>query len=473
MTATPTHRHDPAAPLRVPEPGSRRAEIALVAAEEFSRRGYHATRVEHIAERRSVTAGALYRHVPSKYEMFRDAVATLAAELDVASSSPAGPGADGTPGAGGAPTPNRSPTPLGDLVASITRMTLRHRTRAALYRWQSRYLTAEDRAAVNEVDARVRRRLADAIKEERRRQRPHTDGTRAPGAGSAAAAILSCIASLGHHRIAVPDADVVALMTSIADELALAVPPPRPDPASDPVPEQNVAPARTLPPPDATPSTPAPSRLRGGAATREAAIVAAVARFRSQGYESVTMEAIGADVGVAASALYRHFPGKSALLLAAVDRTAQLVEELLDDHAVLDAAGLGADTGTDSEPGDLLAALLGQYVSIAFSHGPDLMLYHSELGSLAPEDLARLRQSQRRQLHRWASLVVQATPATPDTPAAPGAPRSDGRPEAESLARIRVHAALAAVLDGGQGTAFDEAVAPRFEQLAGIILIPH
>ena len=464
MTATPTHRHDPAAPMRVPEPGSRRAEIALVAAEEFSRRGYHATRVEHIAERLSVTAGALYRHVPSKYEMFRDAVATLAAELDVASSSPDGPGADGIGGA---------PAPLGDLVASITRMTLRHRTRAALYRWQSRYLTAEDRAAVNEVDARVRRRLADAIKEERRRQRPHTDETRAPGAGSAAAAILSCIASLGHHRIAVPEADVVALMTSIADELALAVPPPRPGPASDPVSEQNVAPARTLPPPDATPSTPATSRLRGGAATREAAIVAAVARFRSQGYESVTMETIGADVGVAASALYRHFPGKSALLLAAVDRTAQLVEELLDDHAVLDAAGLGADTETDSEPGELLAALLGQYVSIAFSHGPDLMLYHSELGSLAPEDLARLRQSQRRQLHRWASLVVQATPATPDTPAAPAAPRSDDRPDAESLARIRVHAALAAVLDGGQGTAFDEAVAPRFKQLAGIILIPH
>src|SRR5699024_8022325 len=108
-----------------------------------------------------------------------------------------------------------------------------------------------------------------------------------------------------------------------------------------------------------------PPRLRGAAATREGAINAAIARFHSSGYDSVTMEAIGADVGVAASALYRHFSGKSALLTAAVDRTATLVEELLERHAVLRAAG--------TDPADLLDILLDQYVTIAFSHGPDLM----------------------------------------------------------------------------------------------------
>jgi AcrR family transcriptional regulator len=327
------------------------------------------------------------------------------------------------------------------MVEAITRTTLVHRTRSALYRWQGRYLTPEDRAAVTEVDVRVRRRLADAVL--RRRQRHHgerppgasstaaSSDVAAAGAGSAAAAILSCIASLGHHRIELSDDDAVALMTSIADLLALAA----------------VAPtARPLAITAHTGSTTV--RLRGGAATREGAIEAAIARFHSSGYDSVTMEAIGADVGVAASALYRHFSGKPALLTAAVDRTGTLVEGLLDSHAALHSSG--------TDPAVALEAMLWQYVGIAFSHGPDLMLYHSELGSLDPEDRRRLRQAQRRQLDRWAGLVLAS------------AAEADG-----SIARIRVHAALAVVLDGGQGTGFDPAAAGRFGQLAGLILLPR
>lgn len=451
MTSTPTHPAESAAPLLAPTAGSRRAEIAEVAAEEFTRRGYHSTKVEHIADRLSVTPGALYRHVPGKYEMFRDAVATLVTALESASLAEL--------------------SSLEDMVEAITRSTLQHRSRAALYRWQGRYLTPEDRAAVVEVDARVRRRLADAVR--RRRQHRQSDqplgasataagslgantagagsaGASSPGAGSAAAAILSCIASLGHHRIDLTDDDAVALMTSIADDLALSVP------SSPSIPPSlSAASSASLPPAGSPPPTP---RLRGGAATREGAISAAIARFHSSGYNSVTMEAIGADVGVAASALYRHFPGKSALLTAAVDRTATLVEELLDSHAAL--------YSSDTEPADLLEAMLSQYVAIAFSHGPDLMLYHSELGSLDPEDRRRLRRAQRRQLDRWAGLVQDAGAGA--GVAAPAPARPD-----DSIARIRVHAALAVVLDGGQGTGFHPAASARFGQLAALVLLPQ
>lgn len=439
MTATPTSSADPATPLPAPAPGSRRAEIALVAGEEFTRRGYHWTRVEHIAERLSITPGALYRHVPGKYEMFRDAVAILVADLEAASRPP-----------------TDQPASLDELVEAITRCTLRHRTRVGLYRWQARYLLPEHRAAVDEVDARVRRRLADAVRE-RRRQRGNRPS---PGTGSAAAAIASCVASLGQHRIDVPEAGAVALMLSLADDLAAAPAGPVPDPAS-PSRREGAEVSRQRG------GTTAP-RLRRGAATREGAIEAAIARFHLSGYESVTMEAIGADVGVAASALYRHFPGKSALLAAAVTRTAVLVEELLDGHAVL-----GGPAGDAAET---LSALLSEYVDIAFSHGPDLMLYHSELGALDAEDRHRLRRAQRRQLDRWATLLLDAVqPAT-------GGPRSGRRAVApapagvridDAVARIRVHAALAVVLDGGQGTGFHPAAAPRFHHLASRVLLPR
>lgn len=194
-------------------------------------------------------------------------------------------------------------------------------------------------------------------------------------------------------------------------------------------------------------------QLRGGAATREGAITAAIERFHSTGYDGVTMEAIGADVGVAASALYRHFPGKAALLTAAVDRTAGLVGDLLDRHA--------AWHGTGTEPAESLADLLDQYVQIAFSHGPELMLYHSELGGLDADDRRRIRLAQRAQLDRWAGLVLEAARAR-------GGPRPD-----ELTARIRVHAALSVVIDGGWGTGFDPAASSRLGELARVLLLPR
>ncbi|MEH6821686.1 MAG: TetR/AcrR family transcriptional regulator [Dietzia psychralcaliphila] len=410
-----------------PAPGSRRAEIALAAAEEFTRRGYHATRVEHIADRLAVTPGALYRYVPGKYAMFRDAVATLVAELDAATS-----GSDG----------------LDHLVASATRATLTHRARAALYRWQIRYLTPEDRAAVEAADIRIRQRFAEAIRVGGAASASGAGAgaaagaKRGSGAGGAAGAILACIASLGHHRIEVTDSGAVALMQSIAADLAGSTTGVRPIPRR---------PAESPSSPGSTaPGSTAPGRLRGGAATREGAITAAIARFHSSAYDEVTMEAIGADVGVAASALYRHFPGKSALLTAAVDRTATLVSELLDRHAALH--------GSEEDPAEALVDLLDQYVAIAFSHGPELMLYHSELGTLGPEDRRRIRRAQLRQLERWAGLVRAAAPA--------------GTTVDDATARIRVHAALAVVLDGGQGTGFHPSAAARFGDLARTVLLP-
>lgn len=432
MTSTPTPPAGSAAPLQAPAQGSRRAEIALVAGEEFTRRGYHWTRVDHIAERLSITPGALYRHVPGKYEMFRDAVATLATELESAST----------------PTADRSAT-VEDLAEALTRCTLRHRSRVALYPWQARYLSSEHRAAVHEVDARVRRRLADAVRERRRRR-----GLPSPGAGPAAAAILSCVASLGHHRIDLSAAEAVRLMRSIAADLAMAPPPAHPCPGAG-AGERNGPVASGSQPP----------RLRGGAATREGAIEAAIPRFHTFGYETVTMEAIGSDVGVAASALYRHFSGKSALLAAAVDRTAALVEDLLETHSVLGESA--------SDPAVSLSGLLSEYTAIAFSHGPDLMLYHSELGALEAEDRRRVRQAQRRQLDRWTGLLLAAGIPAPGHAATVACADPTRVPLDNATARIRIHAALAVVLDGGQWSEFHPAAADQFRQLAEVVLLPR
>lgn len=440
MSATPA---TDAVALSAPSPGSRRAEIALVAGEEFTRRGYHSTRVEHIAERLSVTPGALYRHVPGKYEIFRDAVFTLLADLDTASGS----------------------TPAGDLdelVTAVTDATMVHRSRAALYRWQGRHLSPADREIASRAGDVIRARIRTAVLAHRGADpqgsslvpRPSTTPgpSLAPdpstrGSRSAAGAILSTIASLGDHRIELTTSTAVARSCSAARLLALSYPAPlaeSTDRALRSRADADAAPPLRPPHPDADASV--PPRLRRGAATREAAVTAAIARFHRDGYDDVSMETIGGDAGVAASALYRHFSGKTALLTAAVDRAAAVVEQTLDEHAAL-------RSHTD-DPAAILSDLLDGYVDMAFSHGSELVLYYSELGTLTTDDRQRLRAAQRRQLSRWTGLVRDAIPGADAT-----------------IARLRVQAALAVVLDGARVVGRHPAAAGRYRELARIPLL--
>ena len=74
-------------------PKDRKAQIASVAAEAFSEQGYHAVSMDDIAHRVGVSAAALYRHSPSKYDLFRTAVLALSQQLVDATALPGEPAA--------------------------------------------------------------------------------------------------------------------------------------------------------------------------------------------------------------------------------------------------------------------------------------------------------------------------------------------------------------------------------------------
>ena len=69
-------------------PKDRKAQIARASAEAFSTLGYHAVSMEAIASRVGISATALYRHYPSKYDLFRDAVLRSASSWWTARRSP-------------------------------------------------------------------------------------------------------------------------------------------------------------------------------------------------------------------------------------------------------------------------------------------------------------------------------------------------------------------------------------------------
>ena len=73
-------------PAQVPaairrRPKDRKAQIARASADAFSAQGYHAVSMEDIASRVGISSSALYRHSPSKYDLFRDTMLSLSAQL--------------------------------------------------------------------------------------------------------------------------------------------------------------------------------------------------------------------------------------------------------------------------------------------------------------------------------------------------------------------------------------------------------
>lgn len=85
----------------------------------------------------------------------------------------------------------------------------------------------------------------------------------------------------------------------------------------------------------------APETRRRPRDRKQRILAAAAERFWSVGYHRVSMAEIAAEVGIGASALYRHFRGKQELLLAVLDQYLDALEEiaarpdgdLLDDLA--------------------------------------------------------------------------------------------------------------------------------------------
>jgi AcrR family transcriptional regulator len=71
----------------------RRERLLAAALEEFGRRGFHLTQMEHVASAAQVSKALLYQHFPSKEELFAEVTSGIVAEITgrLAAAAPAGP----------------------------------------------------------------------------------------------------------------------------------------------------------------------------------------------------------------------------------------------------------------------------------------------------------------------------------------------------------------------------------------------
>jgi AcrR family transcriptional regulator len=189
--------------------------------------------------------------------------------------------------------------------------------------------------------------------------------------------------------------------------------------------------------------------------TRELILREATRLFASRGYSGVSIGDIGAAAGISGPAIYRHFPGKDAVLATIL---VDISERLLDG-----ARERLADAGS---PMAAVDALIDFQATFALDQPELITLQDRDLHNLDADDRRTVRRLQRSYVELWVAQIRELAPessaeearatthavfgllnSTPHSAAgaAGAAGRAPSRPEMATLLR---RMALAAVLAG-------------------------
>ncbi len=149
-------------------------------------------------------------------------------------------------------------------------------------------------------------------------------------------------------------------------------------------------------------STPT-ARDRAKAERSDAILREAARLFAERGYNGVSLEEIGAAVGVSGPAVYRHFAGKQALLGAVLVDVSQ---DLVDG---------GTRRASSAEtPAERMRHLIDFHVDFALVHADVIRVHDREMAHLAPEDHAAVRRLQRAYIDLWMETLAPLVPADSD-----------------------------------------------------------
>jgi AcrR family transcriptional regulator len=359
-------------PTMATRPRNRRHLIVAAAGRAFSEHGYHAASMEEIAAGVGISAAALYRHFPNKYALFAECANVMVDGLIAA--------LDAVP----------SEAHLSDVLAAATRVTVAHRSSGGVYRWEARYLNRDDRKLLRSKFAHVVERVTEVV----RRESP------LPADGLRATAALGAIGSITMHHTSIAPRRVEDLLLSSALRVV----------ATDPAGAAGIARSVRLP-------------AQPVARTRRAEILAAaIPLFARDGFANVTNGQIAEAVGLVPSALYRHYPGKVDILVAACLQAAGLLAQAVEQ-------GLQQVTGAH----DAVVALAATYVAYSFEHTALTSVAEAEVVSLPPDLRGPLVLAQREHIAVWEQQLRSA------------------RPELDRRqARVLVHAGFGVVVEAGR-----------------------
>lgn len=146
-------------------------------------------------------------------------------------------------------------------------------------------------------------------------------------------------------------------------------------------------------------TTPAEGAARARSARGGVILAAAAELFARHGFHGVSIEDLGRAVGTSGPALYRHFPGKQALLSAML---LDISERLLaEGRARVAAAG---------DPAGALGALIAWHVDFALDNPALITVQTRELDNVPEPDRHEIRRLQREYAEEWVTVLARLRP---------------------------------------------------------------
>jgi len=122
----------------------------------------------------------------------------------------------------------------------------------------------------------------------------------------------------------------------------------------------------------------------------------AVGLFATRGYHGVSMDDIGAAAGVTGPALYHHFAGKEAMMVAAL---IPVSEGLL-------AGGLIRASEHEGDSRAMLDSLVDFHVDFALANPAVIAMHLHELDRLPDEPRRAIRRLQRLYVEVWVQTLL-------------------------------------------------------------------
>ncbi|MEU8900129.1 TetR/AcrR family transcriptional regulator [Nocardia sp. NPDC048505] len=336
-------------PARGTRPANRRDLIVAAASELFSRKGYANVGMGEVAEAVAIGPSALYRHFRGKHGLLAEVVAGALQTLDDALAT--------------------APPRLDQVAAALANSVLAHRGVGVLWRRESRHLVDDERAAFRAQARRINGRMAEFIG----RARPELEPAQRDVLAWSA---LSVANSVSFHSLSLPDPEFPDLLT----DLVL-----RTLEASLPSLGTRREPGRQVP--------------LAALSRREAILTEATKLFAQHGFTGVSVEDIGAAVGIAGPSVYNHFDGKADILAAAILRGDEWLR--MGMHQALARA---------ADERDALDRILTSYSGFVFETPQLMQTLLSETSHLPEAGRGRARAAQRAYIAEWVHLLGRVHP---------------------------------------------------------------
>ncbi|MEU0689227.1 TetR/AcrR family transcriptional regulator [Streptomyces uncialis] len=331
-------------------PPDRKARIVAAAAELFRTRGYHNVSVADVAAEVGITAPALYRHFRGKPDLLLQVVDTTI--TTVAASAAEAPD-------------------LGAYLRSSASAAVERRGSAVLWQREARHLPEDRRREQRRALGGVADRIGVLI----RAARPGLDQG---DEHLLAWAVLSVYGSISWHRTSLPRRRFEELLHRLGYAAAHC-------------PLGARAAAGEGPSPDGHPGLPV--------SRREEILVEAIRLFDERGFQSVSTDDIGEAAGASGPSIYKHFPTKTDLLVAAVMRGGEQRR-----------AGTARALSGPGTPRGTLDRLLRSYIEFAIGQSRLIGLLIGELDQLPEKERKLARQTQREYLTLWVRLLDAVRP---------------------------------------------------------------